>query len=141
MNRKWILTLAAVSVIALCVTAVGGWYSAKAENGTKDIQYVLYLGTNDKDTNLPVFTPEEAKAKVREILIRHFGGYTLQEAEGGWIGDDGTLYEEHTIVIYLSDTTLDKVHAAADEMIRVFNQSSVLIQANETTTEFYVSAE
>lgn len=141
MNRKWILTLAAVSVIALCVTAVGGWYSAKAENGTKDIQYVLYLGTNDKDTNLPVFTPEEAKAKVREILIRHFGGYTLQEAEGGWIGDDGTLYEEHTIVIYLSDTTLDKVHAAADEMIRIFNQSSVLIQANETTTEFYVSAE
>ncbi|MBQ6233259.1 MAG: DUF3574 domain-containing protein [Clostridia bacterium] len=141
MNKKWILTLAAVSVIALCVTAVGGWYSAKAENGTKDIQYVLYLGTNDKDTNLPVFTPEEAKAKVREILIRHFGGYTLQEAEGGWIGDDGTLYEEHTIVIYLSDTTLDKVHAAADEMIRVFNQSSVLIQANETTTEFYVSAE
>ncbi len=141
MNRKWILTLTAVSVIALCVTAVGGWYSAKAENGTKDTQYVLYLGTNDKDTNLPVFTPEEAKAKVREILIRHFGGYTLQEAEGGWIGDDGTLYEEHTIVIYLSDTNLDKVHAAADEMIRVFNQSSVLIQANETTTEFYVSAE
>ena len=141
MNRKWIMTLAVVSVIALCVMVVGGSYSAKAENGTKDIQYVLYLGTNVKDTNLPVFTPEEAKAKVREILIRHFGGYTLQEAEGGWIGDDGTLYEEHTIVIYLSDTTLDKVHAAADEMIRVFNQSSVLIQANETTTEFYVSAE
>ncbi len=141
MNRKWIMTLAVVSVIALCLMVVGGSYSAKAENGTKDIQYVLYLGTNDKDTNLPVFTPEEAKAKVREILIRHFGGYTLQEAEGGWIGDDGTLYEEHTIVIYLSDTTLDKVHAAADEMIRVFNQSSVLIQANETTTEFYVGAE
>ncbi len=141
MNRKWILMLAVVSMIALCVTAVGGRYAAKAENVTKDIQYVLYLGTNDKDTNLPVFAPEEAKAKVREILIRHFGGYTLQEAEGGWIGDDGTLYEEHTIVIYLSDTTLDKVHAAADEMIRVFNQSSVLIQANETTTEFYVSAE
>ena len=35
MNRKWILTLAAVSVIALCVTAVGGWYSAKAENGNR----------------------------------------------------------------------------------------------------------
>lgn len=34
-------------------------------------------------------------------------------------------------------STLDKVHAAADEMIDVFHQSSVLIQANETTTEFY----
>ena len=29
------------------------------------------------------------------------------------------------------------IAAAADDMIRVFNQSSVLIQANETSTEFY----
>jgi hypothetical protein len=41
------------------------------------------------------------------------------------------------LVIYLSDTTEDQVHAAADELIRVFNQSSILIQANPTKTEFY----
>ena len=40
-------------------------------------------------------------------------------------------------MIYLSDTTREQVHAAADELIRVFDQSSVLIQANETQTEFY----
>ena len=43
-------------------------------------------------------------------------------------------------MIYLSDTTADKVHAAADELLKVFNQSSILIQANETTTEFYSGA-
>jgi hypothetical protein len=32
------------------------------------------------------------------------------------------------------------VHAAADEMVQVFNQSSVLIQKNPTTTEFYSGA-
>lgn len=47
------------------------------------MQYVLYLGTNDKDTNKPVFEPEEAKAKAEDILIEHFGGYTIQEANGG----------------------------------------------------------
>lgn len=47
------------------------------------------------------------------------------------------MFQEYTLVIYLSDTTLEQVHEAADEMIRVFNQSSVLIQANQTTTEFY----
>ena len=57
-----------------------------------EIQYVLFLGTNDKDTNTPVFTQAE---------------------------------------------TIDKVHAAADEMVDVFHQSSVLIQANPTRTEFY----
>ena len=100
------------------------------------IQYVLYLGTNDKDTNKPVFTQAEALEQAKDILIRHFGGYTIQEAHGGWI-DSGKKYQEYTLVIYLSDTTLDKIHAAADEMIETFRQNSVLIQENPTKTEFY----
>jgi len=102
-----------------------------------DVQYVMYLGTNDKDTNKPVFTQAEAMERAKTILMSHFGGYTIQDAEGGWLGDDGTAYQEYTLVISLSDTTLDAVHAAADELLEVFNQSSVLIQANPTTTEFY----
>ena len=103
-----------------------------------DVQYVLYLGTNDKDTNMPVFTQAEALEQAKAILIRYFGGYTIQEAHGGWI-DNGKEYQEYTLVIYLSDTTLEQVHAAADEMIEVFRQSSVLIQENPTRTEFYSS--
>ena len=102
----------------------------------RDVQYVLYLGTNDKDTNIPVFAQAEALEKAKEILIRHFGGYTIQDAHGGWINDD-TEYQEYTLVIHLSDTTLDQIHAAADEMIETFHQSSVLIQENPTRTEFY----
>ena len=49
---------------------------------------------------------------------------------------DGSI-QEYTLVIYLSDTDLTQVHKAADEMIRLFHQSSVLIQANQTVTEFY----
>ena len=114
---------------------------AAAEGPEPDIQYVMYLGTNDKDTNEPVYSPQDAKALAKRILISHFGGYTIQEASGGWIGDDGTEYEEYTLVIYLSDTTAEKVHAAADELIREFRQSSVLIQANTTRTEFYYGGE
>ena len=105
-------------------------------SGQESIQYVLYLGTNDKDSNKPVFTQAEALEQAKDILIRHFGGYTIQEAHGGWIDGD-TEYQEYTLVIYLSDTTLDKVHAAADELVDVFHQSSVLIQENPTRTEFY----
>ena len=112
--------------------------SAQEEGSAQDgVQYVLYLGTNDKDTNKPVFTQTEAMEKARAVLIRLFGGYTIQEAHGGWIGDDGTEYQEYTLVIYLSNTTEDQVHTAADELIQMFNQSSILIQANQTKTEFY----
>ena len=66
----------------------------------------------------------------------HFGGYTIQEANGGW-KDGETVYQEYTLVIYLSDTNIEDVHSACDDMIKTFNQSSVLIQSNKTTTEFY----
>ncbi len=115
-------------------------FSEQEETSAQDsVQYVLYLGTNDKDTNRPVFTQAEAMEKAREVLIKRFGGYTIQEARGGWIDDDGVECQEYTLVIYLSDTTEEQVHDAANELISIFHQSSVLIQANPTRTEFYTA--
>ena len=140
MNKKTTTLTIILSIIAIilslyAIASVNRPVSQESGEN-RDIQYVLYLGTNDKDTNEPVFEPEEAKEKAKEILIDHFGGYTIQEANGGWI-DGGKIYQEYTLVIYLSDTDLESVHKAADDMVRIFRQSSVLIQANETTTEFY----
>ena len=142
MSKKIVSIIVALCLVSVCLSAVTLVLVLKkpapAEPAAQtDIQYVLYLGTNDKDTNQPVFAPEKAKETLKNILIRHFGGYTIQEANGGWIGDDGTTYQEYTLVIYLSDTKLDNVHTVCDELIRVFHQSSVLIQSNQTTTEFY----
>ncbi len=138
MNKKLNVVVIVLSVVALglsvfCLTKV----LQNPEPEKKDIQYVLYLGTNDKDTNEPVLPPEEAKEQLKEILNRRFGGYTITDANGGWIGDDGTEYQEYTLVIHLSDTTLEDVHSLCDELIDVYDQSSVLIHENETTTEFY----
>lgn len=69
--------------------------------------------------------------------MKNFGGYTIQEAEGGWRGDDGTEYQEYTLVIYLSDTDIDTVHSTAQELIEEFHQSSVLINTEHVETEFY----
>ena len=101
MSKKVGIVIAVVAVTALCLSLVNLYLSLTAPKEEEaDIQYVMYLGTNDKNTNEPVFTPEEAKAKAKEILVKYFGGYTLQEADGGW-EDDGILYQEYTLVIYL----------------------------------------
>ncbi len=102
-----------------------------------DFQYVVFVGTNDKDTNEPVYAPDECLEHLEEILTRHFYGFPIQEARGGWLNDDGSVAHEYTMVVYLSDTSIDAVHAACDEMITEFNQSSILIQRNTTSTEFY----
>ena len=156
MSKKVVIILTVLSIISLglSITSINLVIRNKVKDNTKsssdtvassedqeeDIQYVLYLGTNDKDTNEPVFEPDEAKKKAEEILLDHFGGYTIQEANGGW-KDGDTVYSEYSLVIYLSDTDIDSVHKACDEMIKVFNQSSVLVQSNKTTTEFYSTGE
>ena len=144
MSKKFGVIIAVIAAIALCLSAVMLVLTLlpkqQSTQENQDAQYVMYLGTNDKDTNEPVFNAEQAKKNAEDILIKHFGGYTIQEAHGGW-ESDGKRYQEYTIVIYLSDTTADKVHAAADEMLETFHQSSVLIQTNKTVTEFYSGAE
>ena len=59
---------------------------------------------------------------------------TLTAAKQSQIPD---YQKKWMFVIYLSDTDLEHVHAVADEMVRTFNQSAVMIQTNQTKTEFY----
>ena len=134
-SKGSLVLLFLISFLSLCfsIFALCSIY----ELNKSDVQYVVYLGTNSNKTYRPIFSPEESKAKADEILFKYFGGFTLQEAKGGWKNDDGSLDHEYTLVIYLSDTTLEKVHKASDELIKVFEQSSVLIQTNRTKTEFY----
>ena len=137
MNQKTGIIALIAAVIALCLSVFSLAMGQKpTEEASPDVQYVMFLGTNDKDTNQPVCPQDEAKARAADILVDHFGGYTIQEANGGW-KDGDTLYQEYTLVIYLSDTTPEAVHAAANELIDAFHQSSVLIQTNQTSTEFY----
>lgn len=133
-------TSASASGSASSATASQASTAASATSATAatgDAEYVLYLGTNDKDTNQPVYSREESKERAKAILMKNFGGYTIQEAEGGWKGDDGKEYQEYKLVIYLSDTDIDTVHATAKEFIDEFHQSSVLINTQRVETEFY----
>lgn len=133
-----ILSLVAICLAVFATVKLNKPADTASDNQeTEDIQYVVYLGTNDKDTYEPVFTQDEAKQKADEVLSKYFEGFTIQEATGGWTNDDGTIGHEYTLVIYLSDTTLDRVHEASNELVEVFRQSSVLIQSNKTITEFY----
>ena len=138
MEKKLSIIAVVLAVIALGLAVFSLVSPAKTEAPQDlDTQYVMYLGTNDKDTYEPFGTPEEAKAKVDEVLTKHFEGFTIQDAMGGWTNENGTVDHEYTVVIFLSDTTIEKVRAAADDLIRTFNQSSILIQSNQTRTEFY----
>lgn len=129
------LIIALVAVVLSCVAIYIANSSKKVSDD--DIQYVMYLGTNDKDTNNPSFNEEESLNRAEAILTKHFSGFTIQDARGGWTNDDGSIAHEYTLVIILSDTTQDKIHTAAAELQKEFNQSSVMIKEIIGPTEFY----
>ena len=125
-----------IAITALLLAAANSFFIIQ-EHFKRNVQYVVYLGTNHKDTNEPVFTNHsEAKMRADTVLVKYFPGFTIQEADGGWL-EDGLISHEYTLVIYLSDTNLNQVHRACNELIESFHQSNVLIQANDTKTEFY----
>ncbi len=139
--RNILILLALLSSAALCLSvfALAGVLSMPAAN-MRDVQYVMYLGTNvptDPAQADDGPTAAEELARLEKVLTRHFSGFTVQEAYGGWTDDDGVFGHEFTFVIYLSDTTKSRVTAAADELLREFGQYSILIQSNITKTEFH----
>ena len=100
-------------------------------------QYVLYVGTNDKDTYAPKYTQEEAKKIVDDICLKHFEGYTLQEATGSWIDENGITTHEYTIVCYFDGADEKTVYETADELLVALNQNTILVESSTLEMDYY----
>lgn len=138
MKDKFALISSILSLIAVIMSGIAfvkGNQSSPTEQ--KDVQYVMFLGLPAENEDGSEFTDAQAKDLLETILVRHFSGYTIQNALGGWTDDDGNYDHENSLVIYISDTDMEHVKAAADEMLKEFDQHTILIQTNETVTEFY----
>lgn len=105
----------------------------EADNG----KYVLYIGTNDKDTYTQLIPTEEAKAKVNEICSRYVDGYTVQTAEGGWVDETGTLTEETTLIYSFDNTSEADIRSIMDEVLKALNQNSILVEKEDLTYCYY----
>ena len=113
----------------------------KAPAEGTETQYVMYVGTNDKDTNLPKYSQESAREIVDKICLEYFEGYTLQEATGAWTDENNRVTHEYTIVCYFDDTDRNTVNLAADEIMKALNQQTVLIEQDNIRMEYYSGSE
>ena len=122
------------------VTPDAATESAEKYSEETATQYVMYVGTNDKDTYKPEHTNEEAMNIVDQICLKYFDGYTLQEATGSWTDETGTPTHEYTLVCYFDAADEATVYEAADEIIKELNQNTVLIEKTEIEMEYYSGA-
>ena len=144
MSNKKTLMPTILSILSLCCSAVClillltgvGTQKLPAEEDDS-VQYVMYVGTNDKDTYQPEHSREEARDIVDRVCLKYFEGYTLQDATGAWTDETGEITHEYTLVCYFDGADQETVYRAADEIIEALNQNTVLIEKDEITTEYY----
>ena len=69
MSKKVGIPVMILALLAICLSVISLTTSAAntkriEKMSDADSQYVMYVGTNDKDTDEPVCTPEEAKERA-----------------------------------------------------------------------------
>lgn len=134
MSRAIVVVALVVACLSLVVSGVLVGMRIQ-DDASKTTSYTLYIGLNDKDANEQLVDTEEALQTAREICIKHVGGCTISQATGYW-GEDGTIYQENTIVCVVSGATQDEVNAIADEADATFNQNSVLVQRTDAVSYY-----
>ena len=97
----------------------------------------LYIGLNDKDTKRQEITNLDAKAEISAILFKYFpNGFTLQECQGMYKHDDGTVVCENTIKVILFDYNMGLVSDAVKDLKLKLNQECIAVERIETTINY-----
>ena len=109
-------------------------FGSQVSRGTK---YVLYIGTNDKDTYTQLIPTDEAKRIVDEICVKYVGGFTALDAVGGYLDDKNVMTHENSLVYEIYDATEQQIKSIMDEVIKALNQSSILVETQKVTYMFY----
>lgn len=139
-RSKLLIAVLVFLILNLCATAVLGWI-VLSENGGEALktksQYVMYIGTNDKDTYTQLIPTADAKELIDSICFKYLDGYTIQDATGAWVDEVGAATHENTIVCYFDGADEETVYRIADEVLTALNQNSVLIEKEQLQIEYY----
>ena len=140
-NKKRLVVLFWVVLLLIAVPVtmyvIGFFGERTALNYGGDSQYVLYIGTNDKDSYRQIIPTEEAKAMVNEICSRHVDGFTASEAVGGWMDEKGVLTQETTLVYVITGASEQQVLSIMNEALVALNQNSILVESRSVRSAFY----
>ncbi len=140
-----VMIIEAIAVVGIiCYLALGGGTRGMSGGDTtldynynQNGKYVLYIGLNDKDTYTQLIPTEEAKETVNEICAKYVDGYTVTEANGGWVDETNTLTEEMSLVYTISDAEESDIISIMDEVLPALNQNAILVERQDQIYTFY----
>ena len=126
-----------VLILILESIVLSGIILSLTADHSENSKYVLYIGLNDKDTCSQIIPTEEAKEIVNGICVKYAEGYTVTEANGGWIDEAGALTEEVSLVYTITNAEEADVVSIMDEVLTALNQNSILVERQEISYTYY----
>jgi hypothetical protein len=145
-DKKWIavISVLAVNLLASAFIIIYLFMPSGSDGGgtlsfesTQNGQYILYIGTNDRDTYEQIIQTDEAVEIVNGICAKHVEGYTMSHAKGGWVDEKGVLTQENTLVYTFAYADESDVAAIMDEILTALNQNSILVERRDISSVFY----
>ena len=112
-----------ISVVAVLFAAVA--IVLVATDDQPDDRYRIYIGL---DGDASYETEDAIESYMKGLLTEEYGtGYTMYWADGACV-EDGTVFENRTLVIVLLDMSSSDVRAVADAALERDGVSSVSIE-------------
>lgn len=105
------------------------------EKMEKIVKYSLYIGLNDKDTKTQKIDTLEAY-KILCNLLKSYNveGFTVYNAHGFYVHDDGSFTIENTLkveLMFIDELTIDNI---IKQLKIIFNQECIIKQVEEVTS-------
>lgn len=146
-KKEKLLAWVILFLLVINICATGGviiylseshmWANSSFSESEQAKCYTIYIGTNDKDTYTQLISLEEAKETVNKICAKYADGYTVKEADGGWVDETGTLTEEQTLVYSFTNISEEALTSIMDEVLKVLNQNSILVETSNVYSRYY----
>lgn len=135
-NKRWILLYAAALLVVVGFAVMSADRAQDIFDTERHTKYTLYVGLNDGTTGTQIYTTEEARRIMMDIIAKHTGGATIYEADGFWREDEKT-FTEHTLVCVFVDPEQEAVKNIMNEALKALNQRSILLEVSEVRNTFY----
>ena len=134
------LSLITIFLLSIIATFLSTWSLIRSYIvDEQELEYTIYIGTNDKNTFQLEITLDEARSIIYNTMINYFSdGFTMHEANGVWKDENDAITLEYTFVCIIENADIDEIHKAADELILKLDQNSILIVSNRVEkVDFY----
>lgn len=144
-NLRRNLALVLIFVLVVMAGGCSKGQTVKNENHTENsdwmqnTEYIVYFGLNDKSTGEQIVSKEEATEIIKNIFEKQGVGYTVLEAFGAYLDEEGKVVSNETVVLDILMVSEEELENAVTEAVDELHLASAMVTKSDISYRFYTT--